>query len=84
MLSSRDLPNTGLVSNVDPYIKVYYTNRTVTEPVKFATTEVVKNEPNPEFTTVVTFTWNRGQQQVHTYTRPQCAMNSKSVPVFHA
>ncbi len=59
-----DIPNTGLVSNVSPYVKVYYTNRTQAEPIKFATTDVVKKDPTPEFTTVVSFVWNKGMGQV--------------------
>jgi len=48
---------------VDPYVKVYYTNKTVPEPIKFATTEVATDQPNPEYITIVSFVWKRGAGQ---------------------
>lgn len=62
VISAKNLPSKTL-DTIDPYFKVYETSKTIIEPTKFGQTEVIDNEPNPEFATVIWFNWKKGSNQ---------------------
>jgi len=62
VIIGKDLPSKTL-DTIDPYIKVYETSKIINEPKKIGQTEVIDNQPNPEFATALTFSWTRGTNQ---------------------
>jgi len=67
VLSANAVPNKDLLDFVDPFVKVYSTNKSAIEPEKFGTTEVVEDSENPEFTKVFWYQWKKGNQQKWTF-----------------
>jgi len=61
VLSIKGIANGG-VGNVDPYVKLYSAVGEAA-PEKFATSDVVKNSADPEFTTAFSYVWKRGTGQ---------------------
>jgi Ca2+-dependent lipid-binding protein len=63
VVSARDLPSADIIGKVDPYVKLYSSSKEKPEPEKFSTSEVVVDDPNPEFTQVFWFVWKKGTEQ---------------------